>query len=70
MFGIAWKSYLHILKLQRNGALPRATGPPLSALKYEEQHKLRKQLFPNLSSRQLKTKLRPGSTIYTSGGSI
>ena len=32
-------------KLQRNGALPRATGPPLSAL-IKEQHKLHKKPFP------------------------
>ena len=31
-------------KLQRNGALPRATGPPLSAL-IKEQHKLHKKPF-------------------------
>ena len=31
-------------KLQRNGSLPRATGPPLSAL-IKEQHKLHKKPF-------------------------
>ena len=57
-------------KLQRNGSLPRATGPPLSAL-IKEQHKLHKikPFFPDLASRQMKTKLfqqkiRPQGRLY------
>ena len=43
-------------KLQRNGSLLRATGSPLSAL-IKEQHKLHKKtFFPDLASRQMKTK--------------
>ena len=34
-------------KLQRNGALPRATGPPMSAL-IKKQHKLHKKPFSRL----------------------
>ena len=45
-------------KLQGNGALSRATGPPLCAL-IKEQHKLAAQepFFSDLASRQMKTKL-------------
>ena len=42
-----------------NGSLPRATGRATIVCPYEEQHKLaaQKTFFPNLASRQMKTKL-------------
>ena len=52
------KLEISIKQDRENGLLPRATGPPLSVLT-KKKHKLaaQKTFFPNLASRQMKTKL-------------
>ena len=44
-------------KLQRNGALPRATGPPMSALIKKKTQAAQETFNPDLASQQMNTKL-------------